>query len=150
MENDASAQFYNGSACGNKLSAEEQAIVSRYPPASTLEPEPNGIRTAADRLKAQPDQAKLEAAYRQSVEFAEYWAEIYEDLPLHGVRALENYYEDTDFDEVDSALEALDAVLSALGSDIVRSRRDQRAMELKYGLRHTSDLAPVSAQLDLF
>ncbi|MGH9353777.1 MAG: hypothetical protein ACRD2G_16715 [Terriglobia bacterium] len=151
MDRDAeSVRFDNRSACETELSAEEQVIVSRYPPASTLEPEANGIRAAAERLKPNPEQAKLQTAYGEAVEFAKYWAEIYEDLRLHGVRALEDYYNDTDFGEVDSTLEALDAVLWALGVDIVRSRRDQRAMELKFGLKHSPGWALKSVQMDLF
>lgn len=99
---------------------------------------------------AKPGQGHLEAAYREAVEFAEYWAGVYEDIRLHGIRALENYYEDTDFGELASTLEALDAILWALQGDIVRSRRDQRALALKYGFETRSDKTATVTQMALF
>ncbi|HEX5481831.1 MAG TPA: hypothetical protein VFZ08_04315 [Terriglobia bacterium] len=133
-----------------ELSPEGRAIVSKYPPASALEPERDGIRALADGLKSKPDQAQLERACCQAAEFEKYWDAMYEDLRVHGVRALENYYEDTDFGEADSRLEALDAILWSLRSDILRLRRDQRAMELKYGLRVTSGKTGAFTQMVLF
>lgn len=151
MESDAeSGQLDSGSARGTELSAEEQAIVSQYPPASTLEPEPGAIRAAAERLTRKPEQGWLEAAYREAVEFADYWTEVYETLRLRGVKALEEYYDPADLWEVESPLDALDAVLWALRSDIVKSKAKQRAMGLKFGLRNTSGTTVARKQLDLF
>jgi hypothetical protein len=132
------------------LSPEERAIVSRYPPASTLEPEPNDIRVLADGLKSKPEPAHLEKGYSEAAEFEKYWGAVYEDLRVHGVRALENYYEVTDFGEVDSKLEALEAILWALCCDILRSRRNQRAMELKYAFHAASDKTAAFTQMVLF
>jgi hypothetical protein len=144
------AKLHGKAICEMRLTAEEEAVVSRYPPVFTLKPEPGAIRAAAERLKAKPGQAHVEAAYHEAVEFGEYWAEVYEDLRRHGIAALNNYYEDSDFWEVDSALEALDAVLWALRSDIERARRDQQAMELKYALRHGSRRVVPLSQMALF
>lgn len=133
-----------------QLSPKERAIVSKYPPAAALAPEPGDIRAVADLLKMKSEDSHLEKAYFEAVEFGEYWAEVYENLRRDGIAALENYYEDSNFGEVDNRLEALDAVLWALRCDIVRSKRDQRAMELKYGMRMTSGKTATFAQMRLF
>jgi hypothetical protein len=133
-----------------ELSPEERASASQYPPASTLEPKPDAIRALADGLKSKPEPAHLEKAYSEAVEFEKYWGAVYEDLRVHGVRALENYYEAVDFGEVDSKIEALEAILWALRRDILRSRRDQRAMELKYAFRAASDKTAAFTQVVLF
>lgn len=133
-----------------ELSPEEGAIVSKYPPAAALAPERGDIRAVADLLKTKPEDSHLEKAYFEAVEFGEYWAEVYENLRRDGIAALENYYEDSDFGEVDNRLEALDAVLWALRCDIVRSRRDQRALELKYSQRITPGKTATFAQMHLF
>lgn len=133
-----------------ELRPEEQAIVSKYPPASAMEPEPDDIRALADGLKSKPVRDHIEKAYSEAVEFEKYWGAVYEDLRVHGVRALENYYEDTDFGEVESKLEALEAILRALRCDILRSRRDQCAMELQYAFQAASDKSAAFTQMVLF
>ncbi|HEX5481707.1 MAG TPA: hypothetical protein VFZ08_03675 [Terriglobia bacterium] len=124
--------------------------MSKYPPPSAMEPEPDDLRAFADGLKSKPERAHIEKAYSEAVEFEKYWGAVYEDLRVHGVRALENYYEDADFGEVGSKIEALEAILWALRCDILRSRRDQRAMELKYAFRAAPDKRAAFTQMVLF
>lgn len=133
-----------------ELSPDERAILSRYPPESALQPKRDAIQDTVNRLTSKPEQARLEAAYCEAVEFGEYWAGVYEDIRLHGIRALEDYYEDTGFGELASTLEALDAILWALQGDIVRSRRDRRALALKYSLEARSDKTAPATQVALF